>query len=68
MDETVYVRTLRRTAELLGGEESLAAFLKVRQAIVHTWLEDSTPIPPEKFLQCVDYLLDVHVKWLSERH
>lgn len=63
MEESVYVRTLQRTAELLGGEEPLAAYLKVRPAIVRAWIEGA-PIPPDEFLRCVDYLLDRHTEWL----
>jgi hypothetical protein len=51
---SVHARTVRRTAEIVGGVEGLAAQLEVRAESIKKWMEGQLPIPQAIFLRCVD--------------
>ena len=54
----LYRRTLERAAELIGGAERLAHYLRVPAGQVSRWLRgcDNPPLPV--FLACVDLVLE----------
>jgi DNA-binding transcriptional regulator YdaS (Cro superfamily) len=50
----VYSRTLRRAAQIVGGEDKLAARLKVSPTELALWMQ-GIGVPPSKvFLEAVD--------------
>ena len=53
----VYVRTLHRACELLGGIEALAQELRVRPNALNQMLLGKATIPTSVFLAAVDILL-----------
>jgi hypothetical protein len=53
---TVYARTVRRAAEIVGSVEVLAAQLEVRDPDLRKWMEGQLSVPQEIFLRCVDIL------------
>ena len=55
---TVYARTLRRAAELVGGERELAAQLKVSPSELTLWFGGSVQPPTNIFLKAVDIVVD----------
>ena len=57
----VHVRTLRRAAELVGGEQALALQLKVTPSHVALWLAGAEEPPAEVFLRAVDIVMN-HVE------
>ena len=65
---TVYLRTLRRAAEIAGGVEQLGAQLGVRGDDLAYWLQGAKPVPQEIFLQAVDIVVADDVKEMSGRH
>lgn len=50
----LYLRTLRRAAELIGGEGPLAVALKVTPSHLALWLDGNEQPPIEIFLRAVD--------------
>ncbi len=54
---SVYVRTLRRAAEVIGGFEALAAYLDVRPRLLHAWMNGTHETPTNVFLKAVDLLM-----------
>lgn len=54
----LYLRTLRRAAELIGGEGALAVALKVTPSHLALWLEGRESPPVEIFLRAVDLVSD----------
>ena len=52
----VYLRTLRRAAELLGDEEALARRLKVTPSHLALWMQGVESPPTHVFLRAVDLL------------
>lgn len=56
---SVYTRTLRAAADVLGGERALARYLRVARPDLHRWLRPgSVPPPANIFLKAVDILLN----------
>ena len=55
--QSVYMRTLARAAEVIGGFEALAAYLDVRPIYLHAWMNGTLETPPDVFLQVVDLLM-----------
>lgn len=58
MRETLYTRALRRASELLGGENVLAARLRVSRTAVTLWMSGLAGVPDDVFLKVVDLLLE----------
>lgn len=54
----VYIRTLIRAAEIVGGAQELAFRLKVTPSHLSLWMGGLEPCPPNVFLQAVDIVLD----------
>ena len=54
----VHVRTLRRAAELVGGEQALALRLKVTPSHLALWLAGRDVPPADVFLRAVDVVMD----------
>lgn len=50
----VHAVTLRRAAEIVGGEAALAARLRVSAGELAAWLRGSSTPPTNVFLQAVD--------------
>lgn len=50
----VHVKTLRRAAEIAGGEQQLAFLLKVTPSHLALWLAGYTDPPGDVFLRAVD--------------
>ena len=50
----VHVRTLQRAAQVAGGEEMLASYLKVRPSRLRLWLQGRVTPPLDFFLRAVD--------------
>ena len=55
----VYLRTLRRAADIVGGEQSLALHLKVTPSHLALWLKGLEEPTTEAFLRAVD-LVSAH--------
>jgi len=53
---SVHVRTLQRAADVAGGVEMLASYLKVRPSRLKLWLQGSVSPPMDVFLRAVDLL------------
>lgn len=62
MPSRIYRRALERGAELLGGEEALARYLRVSPTAVRAWLSGAAPCPGDVFLRVVDLLLERSVE------
>ena len=62
---TVYSRTLRRAAELIGGEQELARRLGVFPSHLAAWLAATTTPPIEVFLKAVDIVGDHDIQQLT---
>jgi hypothetical protein len=55
---TIYVRTLHKAAEILGGERALARYLRVPMPELFAWMRPgSVPPPTTIFLKAVDLIL-----------
>lgn len=54
----VYVRTLNRAAEIVGGAEALAYRLKVTPSHLDLWLRGVEQAPTHIFLKAVDLVQD----------
>jgi DNA-binding transcriptional regulator YdaS (Cro superfamily) len=54
----VYIRTLARAAEIVGGATELAFRLKVTPSHLTLWLAGLEPCPPSIFLKAVDLVLE----------
>jgi DNA-binding transcriptional regulator YdaS (Cro superfamily) len=50
----VYSRTLRRAAQIVGGDDELASLLKVTPTHLALWLQGTGVPPSDVFLQAVD--------------
>ncbi|HEY5896546.1 MAG TPA: hypothetical protein VIV54_03220 [Burkholderiales bacterium] len=53
---TVYARTLRRAAEILGGDQMLATTLQVTPTNLALWLAGHERPPTNVFLAAVDLI------------
>ena len=51
---TVYARTLKRAADIVGGESALASRLSLGPEIVAQWVRGEGVPPTKVFLQAVD--------------
>jgi hypothetical protein len=58
MPASVYSRTLRKAAELSGGQKKLARLLRVPLAELEKWIADKDEPPTAVFLKAVDLVLD----------
>jgi DNA-binding transcriptional regulator YdaS (Cro superfamily) len=54
----VYIRTLARAAEIVGGATELAFRLKVTPSHLSLWMGGLEPCPANVFLQAVDLVLE----------
>jgi DNA-binding transcriptional regulator YdaS (Cro superfamily) len=54
----VYIRTLARAAEIVGGATELAFRLKVTPSHLSLWMGGLEPCPAKIFLQAVDLVLE----------
>jgi hypothetical protein len=68
VENEAYRRVVARVAVLEGGIERLAVLLGVSSSLVTRWIEGLAPIPADKFLRCVDYLLDHNLPMGDVRH
>ena len=64
---TVYARTLRRAAELLGGEGALAARLGVTKDELDLWLRNFVRPPNDVFLKAADIVGEHELRMLNEQ-
>jgi hypothetical protein len=55
---TVHARTLRRAAEICGGEERLAVWLGVTPSQLSRWIDGLAQPPTSVFLRAVDLVID----------
>jgi DNA-binding transcriptional regulator YdaS (Cro superfamily) len=58
MAKEVYVRVLRRAAELLGGSAALARRLGANRAGVEQWLRGEGDLPERVFLAAIDVIME----------
>jgi len=63
---TVWARTLRRAAELAGGELALAARLDVKPSALKSWMAAESKPPPEVFLKAVDIIGEDDLRQLAK--
>lgn len=56
--QEVRVRTLRRAAEIMGGEQPLAVHLRVTPSHLALWLEGKEVPPDHIFLKAVDLVTE----------
>lgn len=54
----VYIRTLMRAAEIVGGATELAFKLRITPSHLSLWLSGLEPCPPDVFLKAVDLVLE----------
>lgn len=64
---TVYIRTLQRAAELVGGEEALARRLKVTPSHLALWLHGTVSPPCDFFLKAADIVSEHEIQQLASR-
>ncbi len=62
---TVYARTLRRAAQIVGGPRELAARLGVAADDVVCWLDGTRRVPQEIFLKAVDIVVADDLREMS---
>jgi hypothetical protein len=65
--QSVYMSTLRRAAEVIGGFEALAAYLDVRPIYLHAWMNGTLETPTDVFLKVVDLLMYEHFALADKR-
>jgi hypothetical protein len=58
MPSNVYVRTLQKAAELIGGRKALARHLQVPLAELEAWISGPAEPPMGIFLKAVDLVLE----------
>jgi hypothetical protein len=61
---TVHARTLKRAAEICGGEQQLALWLRVTPSHLARWIEGLAQPPTEVFLRAVDLVVDHSISLL----
>lgn len=64
---TVWAEILRRAAEIVGGELSLAAKLKVKPGDLAVWLGAQKTPPPEVFLMAIDLIGERQLEELAKK-
>ena len=57
----VYIRTLVRAAEIVGGAQELAFRLKVTPSHLSLWMGGLEPCPGYVFLKAVDLVLESEI-------
>jgi hypothetical protein len=65
---TVHARTLKRAADICGGEEQLAAWLRVTPRHLNRWIEGLAQPPTDVFLRAVDLVVDHGIAHLDIKH
>jgi hypothetical protein len=55
---SVYSRTLKKAAELIGGQAKLCRHLRVPAAELQKWIDDKAFPPIGIFLRAVDLIID----------
>jgi DNA-binding transcriptional regulator YdaS (Cro superfamily) len=63
----VYVGTLQRAAELVGGEEALARRLKVTPSHLALWLQGIATPPCDVFLRAADIVSEDEIQRLTSK-
>jgi DNA-binding transcriptional regulator YdaS (Cro superfamily) len=58
MASSVYIRALRKAAEIAGGRRALAERLGVKLPELETWLAGKKAVPREPFLRAVELIVD----------
>ena len=61
------VRTLRRAAEIIGGEQRLALYLGVTPSHLALWIRSAADTPDAVFLRAVDIVLEHELTELSSK-
>jgi DNA-binding transcriptional regulator YdaS (Cro superfamily) len=61
----VYIRTLKRAAEIVGGEEELARRLKVTPTHLTLWIRGVVSPPSDVFLQAADIVTEHDLQQLQ---
>ena len=61
----LHVKTLKRAAEIVGGEQQLALKLKVTPSHLALWLEGLATPPGDVFLRAVDLVTDDELSRLT---
>jgi hypothetical protein len=67
MSSSLHQLALHRAAELLGGQQALAAVLEVNPHVVARWIDGTLRIPQRVFLRVVDILLDQDIRALHAK-
>jgi transcriptional regulator with XRE-family HTH domain len=65
---TLYIRTLKRAAELIGGEEELARRLKVAPNHLTLWIRGVVAPPGDIFLKAAEIVSEDELKQLAAKH
>jgi DNA-binding transcriptional regulator YdaS (Cro superfamily) len=63
----VYIRTLKRAAELVGGEEALARLLRVTPSHLELWIRGVVSPPGDVFLKAADIVNEHDLQQLQAR-
>jgi DNA-binding transcriptional regulator YdaS (Cro superfamily) len=63
----VYIRTLQRAVEIVGGEQPLALRIKVTPSHLSLWLQGLEDPPTEVFLRAVDLVSEHEFGQLGNR-
>jgi DNA-binding transcriptional regulator YdaS (Cro superfamily) len=61
----VYIRTLKRAAEIVGGEEELARRLKITPSHLTLWIRGVVSPPGDVFLQAADIVTQHDLQQLA---
>ena len=64
---TLYVRTLKRAAELIGGEEQLARRLKVAPNHLTLWIRGAVSPPGDVFLGAAEIVNEHELQRLAAK-
>jgi DNA-binding transcriptional regulator YdaS (Cro superfamily) len=59
---TVYVRTLKRAVEIMGGEEELARRLQVTPSHLELWISGLVSPPGDVFLKAADVVSEYELQ------
>jgi DNA-binding transcriptional regulator YdaS (Cro superfamily) len=63
---TLYIRTLKRAAELVGGEEPLARLLMVSPNHLALWIRGAASPPGDVFLRAAEIVTQHDLQQLSK--
>lgn len=64
---TVYVRTLKRAAEIIGGEEEFAHRLKVTPSLLELWIRGVVSPPGDVFLKAADIVSEHDLQQMTAK-